>query len=154
MAIILSERAAGEVKKVLEEQKVAALVAGFWSVLFGLPSARVKGFYLIMTTMAAQFVTVEFIITQYVSQIGGRGHYFSLPPGTIAIGPIVFGDRENDIKVYYLMLVLVIACTVFLSKTPPVGFEGLLTMMAFVLGVASDLSSSMSGTNPLSFVRE
>jgi branched-chain amino acid transport system permease protein len=95
---------------------LAAIVAGIWSVLFGLPSARVKGFYLIMTTMAAQFVTVDFIITQYVAQIGGRGHYFSLPPGTITVGPIVFGDRENDIKVYYLMLVLVIGCTFFLAN--------------------------------------
>ena len=32
----------------------AGFAAGLWSVLFGLPSARVKGFYLIMTTMAAQ----------------------------------------------------------------------------------------------------
>ncbi len=95
---------------------LAALVAGVWSVLFGLPSARVKGFYLIMTTMAAQFVTVEFIITQYVSQIGGRGHYFSLPPGTITIGPIDMTGREADIKVYYLMLVLVLACTVFMAN--------------------------------------
>ncbi|MBW2192324.1 MAG: branched-chain amino acid ABC transporter permease, partial [Deltaproteobacteria bacterium] len=30
---------------------IAAIVAGLWSVLFGLPSARVKGFYLILTTM-------------------------------------------------------------------------------------------------------
>ena len=36
---------------------LGAILAGLWSVLFGLPSARVKGFYLIMTTMAAQFVT-------------------------------------------------------------------------------------------------
>ena len=55
---------------------LAAVVAGIWSVLFGLPSARVKGFYLILTTMAAQFITVDFIITQYVSQIGGRGQAF------------------------------------------------------------------------------
>jgi branched-chain amino acid transport system permease protein len=48
---------------------MAAVAAGVWSVLFGLPSAKVKGFYLILTTMAAQFITVEFIITQYVSQI-------------------------------------------------------------------------------------
>jgi len=82
-----------------------ALLAGLWSVLFGLPSARVKGFYLIMTTMAAQFVTVDFIITQYVSQIGGRGHYFSLPPGTITIGPWVI---DSELKVYYLMVVLVL----------------------------------------------
>ena len=56
-------------------------MAGLWCVLFGLPSAKVKGFYLILTTMAAQFITVDFILTQYVSQIGGRGQAFSLPPG-------------------------------------------------------------------------
>lgn len=92
---------------------LAALVAGVWCVIFGLPSARVKGFYLIMTTMAAQFITVDFIITQYVSQIGGRGHYFSLPPGTITIGPWVI---DNDLKVYYLMVTLVTLCLVFMAN--------------------------------------
>jgi len=87
----------------------AAFVAGIWSVIFGLPSAKVKGFYLILTTMAAQFITVDFIITQYVSQIGGRGQAFSLPPGTIKIGPWII---DSDVKVYYLMCVLVILCTV------------------------------------------
>ena len=87
---------------------LGALAAGVWSVLFGLPSARVKGFYLIMTSMAAQFITVDFIITQYVSQIGGRGTSFSLPPGTIRIGP---WTMDSELKVYYLMLVLVILCT-------------------------------------------
>ncbi len=83
----------------------AAVIAGLWSVLFGLPSAKVKGFYLILTTMAAQFITVDFIITQYISQIGGRGQAFSLPPGTIKVGPWVIDD---DLKVYMMMLVLVI----------------------------------------------
>jgi branched-chain amino acid transport system permease protein len=83
----------------------AAVVAGIWSVLFGLPSAKVKGFYLILTTMAAQFITVDFVITQYISQIGGRGQAFSLPPGTIKIGPWVI---DSDLKIYYMMLVLVI----------------------------------------------
>ena len=91
----------------------AGLVAGVWSVLFGLPSARVKGFYLIMTTMAAQFITVDFVITQYVSQIGGRGMALSIPPGTIKIGPWAI---DNDLKVYYLMMVLVILCTLGLSN--------------------------------------
>jgi len=86
---------------------IAAVVAGIVSVLFGLPSARVKGFYLILTTMAAQFIIVDFIITQYVSQIGGRGQAFSLPPGTIKVGPWVI---DSDLKVYYMMLVLVILC--------------------------------------------
>ncbi len=81
----------------------AAFTAGIWSVLFGLPSAKVKGFYLILTTMAAQFITVDFILTQYVSQIGGRGQAFSLPPGIIKIGPWTI---DSDVKVYFLMAVL------------------------------------------------
>ena len=88
---------------------IAAVVAGFWCVLFGLPSARVKGFYLILTTMAAQFITVDFVITQYVSQIGGRGQAFSLPLGTIKVGPWVI---DTDIKIYYMMIVLTIICVV------------------------------------------
>ena len=92
---------------------VAAIVAGVWSVLFGLPSARVKGFYLILTTMAAQFITVDLIITQYISQIGGRGQAFSLPPGTIKVGPWVI---DSDLKVYFMMIIFVIACTVAMAN--------------------------------------
>ena len=76
---------------------VGGIVAGIWSVLFGLPSAKVKGFYLILTTMAAQFITVDFILTQYVSQIGGRGQAFSLPPGIIKVGPWVI---DSEVKIY------------------------------------------------------
>src|SRR3990172_121276 len=92
---------------------LGAILAGLWSVLFGLPSARVKGFYLIMTTMAAQFVTVDFIITQYISKIGGRGHYFSLPPGTITIGPWVI---DSEMKSYYLVFGLVVLSTAALAN--------------------------------------
>jgi branched-chain amino acid transport system permease protein len=92
---------------------IAAVVAGLWSVLFGLPSARVKGFYLILTTMAAQFVTVDFVITQYVAQIGGRGQAFSLPPGTIKLGPWVI---DSELKIYYTALVLVILCVIMMAN--------------------------------------
>jgi len=91
----------------------AAVTAGLWSVLFGLPSAKVKGFYLILTTMAAQFITVDFFITQYVSQIGGRGQAFSLPPGTIRIGP---WEIDNELKVYFLMVFLVVLMTLGLAN--------------------------------------
>lgn len=92
---------------------LAAIAGGITSVLFGLPAAKVKGFYLIMTTMAAQFVIVDFIITQYISQVGGRGTYFSLPPGTVTIGPWAI---QSDREAYYLMVVLVIMCTVFVAN--------------------------------------
>jgi branched-chain amino acid transport system permease protein len=84
----------------------AAFAAGMWSVLFGLPSARVKGFYLIMTTMAAQWITVPLVITQYVAQIGGRGQAFSLE-GAIKIGP---WHMDSDVKIYYWSIFLVAAC--------------------------------------------
>jgi branched-chain amino acid transport system permease protein len=86
---------------------LGCLLAGLWSVLFGLPSARIKGFYLIMTSMAAQFITVDFLITKYVSRVGGREHYFSLPPGTITIGgwPV-----DSEVKVYYLAAALTLLC--------------------------------------------
>ncbi|MCF8062154.1 MAG: branched-chain amino acid ABC transporter permease [Deltaproteobacteria bacterium] len=91
----------------------AAVTAGIWSVLFGLPSAKVKGFYLILTTMAAQFITVDFILTQYVSQIGGRGQAFSLPPGTIKIGPWII---DTETEVYYTMAVLITLMVIVLAN--------------------------------------
>src|SRR4030043_651905 len=91
----------------------AAVVAGLWSVLFGLPSAKVKGFYLIMTTMAAQFITVDFLITQYISQIGGRGQAFSLPPGTIKIGPWTI---DSEVKTYFLVVVLLTLCVIIVAN--------------------------------------
>lgn len=92
---------------------LGCLLAGLWSVFFGLPSARIKGFYMIMTTMAAQFITVDFIITHYVSRVGGREHYFSLPPGTITIGgwPV-----DSEIKVYYLASALTILCVAAMAN--------------------------------------
>lgn len=122
---------------------VAGLVAGIWSVLFGLPSAKVKGFYLILTTMAAQFITVDFIITQYVAQIGGRGQAFSLPPGTIKIGPWVI---DNDIKVYFMMIVLVIICVI--------GMANLLRTRAGRAWVAirdNDISAEVMGINVVQY---
>lgn len=91
----------------------AGVVAGFWSVLFGLPSAKVKGFYLILTTMAAQFITVDFILTQYISQIGGRGQAFSLPPGIIKIGPWVI---DTEVSIYFVMVVLLSLMIIVLAN--------------------------------------
>jgi len=122
---------------------LAAVAAGLWSVLFGLPSAKVKGFYLILTTMAAQFITVDFVITQYVSQIGGRGQAFSLPPGTIKVGPWVI---DSDVKVYLMMLVLVVAC-----------ITGILNLVRSRVGRAwiairdNDISAEVMGINVVKY---
>ena len=90
----------------------AGFTAGLWSVLFGLPSARVKGFYLIMTTMAAQWITLRLVITQ-LSKIGGREQSFPLPPGVIKIGPWVI---DSDEKIYYFSVILVIVCLIVMGN--------------------------------------
>jgi len=51
----------------------AGIIAGLLSVLFGLPSARVKGFYLIMTTIAAQWVIVNFLLGKMVPTLFAAG---------------------------------------------------------------------------------
>lgn len=98
---------------------LAGLVAGLWCVIFGLPSAKVKGFYLIMTTIAGQWITVEFFITQYVSQIGGRQQAFTVLPEHFSIGPFTI---DSDKKIYYLGVVLValtVAVTANLLRSKP-----------------------------------
>jgi branched-chain amino acid transport system permease protein len=87
----------------------AGFAAAIWSVLFGLPSARVKGFYLIMTTMAAQWITVPLVITQYVSQIGGRGQSLSIDPQFIKVGPWTI---DSDVKIYFFSVLLVALCLI------------------------------------------
>jgi branched-chain amino acid transport system permease protein len=56
----------------------AGIIAGLLSVLFGLPSARVKGFYLIMTTIAAQWVIVNFLLGKMVPTAFGTGGWLPL----------------------------------------------------------------------------
>lgn len=93
---------------------VGAVAAGLWSVLFGLPSARIKGFYTIMTTMAAQFITVNLIITQYVSMSGGRVLSWDIPKNLIKIGPWqIAGDNK---AVYYWMVLLVLVCLAIMAN--------------------------------------
>ena len=122
---------------------IAAIASGIWCVLFGLPSAKVKGFYLILTSMAAQFITVDFVITQYISQIGGRGQAFSLPVGTIRIGPWVI---DSDLKVYFMMLVLVIVLV-----------AGVLNLLRSRVGRAwvairdNDISAEVMGINVVQY---
>jgi len=49
---------------------LAGLVAGLLGVIFGLPALRVKGFYLILTTLAAQFIII-YVIKHTDTYTGG-----------------------------------------------------------------------------------
>ncbi len=92
---------------------IACVSSGVWSVLFGLPSARVKGFYLILTTMAAHFITYKFILEQVAVSFTDKGNNFSISYKETKIGPWVI-DSVKD--VYFLMVIFVIISSLVLAN--------------------------------------
>ena len=82
-----------------------ALTAGFAGLLFGLPSLKIKGFYLIMATIAAQFIIIWFII-QLRAITGGTDGLLVPKP---AIGGIPLSSKTNY---YYLVMVFAVLATI------------------------------------------
>jgi branched-chain amino acid transport system permease protein len=79
----------------------AALTAGIAGLLFGLPSLKIKGFYLIMATIAAQFIIIWFII-QLRSITGGTDGLL-IPKATIGGFPL-------NTKISFFYMVMIFAC--------------------------------------------
>jgi branched-chain amino acid transport system permease protein len=82
-----------------------ALAAGIAGLLFGLPSLKIKGFYLIMATIAAQFIII-WIIIQLRSLTGGTDGLLVPKP---TIGSIALSSKTNY---YYLVMVFVVLATI------------------------------------------
>jgi branched-chain amino acid transport system permease protein len=78
-----------------------ALAAGIAGLIFGLPSLKIKGFYLIMATIAAQFIIIWTIIQ--LRSITGGADGLSVPRP--AIGGLILSSRTN-----YFYLVMIITC--------------------------------------------
>jgi len=78
-----------------------ALSAGIAGLIFGLPSLKIKGFYLIMATIAAQFIIIWTIIQ--LRSITGGPDGLSVPKP--AIGSIVLSSKAN-----YFYLVMAFTC--------------------------------------------
>lgn len=82
-----------------------ALAAGLAGLLFGLPSLKIKGFYLIMATIAAQFIII-WIIIQLRGVTGGTDGLL-VPKATLA------GiNLSTKVNYYYLVMVIAVLATV------------------------------------------
>lgn len=82
---------------------VSAAVIG---VAFGLPSLRIRGLYLVIATLAAQFI-LTFVFVHWQSVTNGD---VGLPVAPAS----VFGFLlNNEVRVYYLILLFVVASTWF-----------------------------------------
>jgi branched-chain amino acid transport system permease protein len=84
---------------------VAGLIAGVVGVVFGLPSLRIKGFYLIMSTVAAYFI-IAWLILQFQGLTGGTNG-LSVPTATFFGKPI-----ESKSAFFYLVMAFTVLATV------------------------------------------
>ena len=84
----------------------AALAAGIAGLIFGLPSLKIKGFYLIMATIAAHFIIIWFILQLYHVTGGPDGMAVPKP----RIGSFVFSSKASY---FYLVMTVVCLATLF-----------------------------------------
>jgi len=113
----------------------AGLVAGLVGLIFGIPSVRVKGFYLAISTIAAQFIII-WVINHWSQVTGG---FIGIEVPYASIGGFTF---KSEVSQYYLILGIAALCTFFaknLARTR-VG-------RAFVAIRDNDLAAEVMGIN-------
>jgi len=117
----------------------AGLMAGMVGLIFGLPSLKIKGFYLIMASIAAHFIIIWLVI-QFREITGGAD---GLPLPKAAIGPIVLKSKAS-----YFYVVAAIACLgTFLAANLARTRAG----RAFVAIRDNDLAAEVMGINLWSY---
>jgi branched-chain amino acid transport system permease protein len=76
----------------------AALFTGFVGLLFGLPSLRVKGFYLAMATLAAQFI-IPWLLRYPLSHLTNGSRPLDVPIPTLGAWSL-----SSDAAIYYVII--------------------------------------------------
>ncbi|NLO27603.1 MAG: branched-chain amino acid ABC transporter permease [Actinobacteria bacterium] len=118
---------------------ISGLMAGVVGIIFGLPSLRIKGFYLIMATVAAYFI-IHWLVLQFRSLTGGT-------EGLRVPSPDLFGLSLKDRAHYfYFVMVLVVIATI-VAKNILRTRAG----RAFVAIRDNDLAAEVMGVNLFSY---
>ena len=110
--------------------------AGLVGLIFGIPSVRVKGFYLAITTIAAQFIIIWII--NHWSVTGG---FVGMSVPYASIGGLEFRSETSQ---FYLIMVITAVC-LLLAKNLVRGKVG----RAFVAVRDNDLAAEVMGINLL-----
>jgi len=113
----------------------AGIMAGIIGMIFGIPSLRVKGFYLAISTIAAQFIII-WVIRGWVSTTGGSS---GMEIGPASISGIVLKSQTSE---FYLILVITIIA-IFAAKNIVRTRVG----RAFVAIRDNDLAAEVMGIN-------
>jgi branched-chain amino acid transport system permease protein len=113
----------------------AGFMAGIIGILFGIPSLRVKGFYLAIATIAAQFI-ILWVIKYWTPVTGG---FAGMEIGPASIGGIVLKSQTAE---FYLILIITIIA-IFAAKNIVRTRVG----RAFVAIRDNDLAAEVMGIN-------
>ncbi len=112
----------------------AGLMAGLVGIVFGLPSIRVKGFYLAITTIAAQF-----IIMWVIQQWRWTGGQLGMTVPFASIGGFTFRSGQSQ---FFLIIGITVAA-VFFAKNLARTRVG----RAFIAVRDNDLAAEVMGIN-------
>ena len=115
---------------------VAGLATALVGLLFGIPSLRVKGFYLAMATLAAQFIIVWAIQHSPRELTGGVN---GLHVATATLGPWKFDEEES----FYYLAFAVAGVMTFFAKNIARTRAG----RAFIAIRDNDLAAEAMGIN-------
>ncbi len=85
---------------------LSGLIAAMVGMVFGIPSLRLKGLYLAISTMAAQFI-LTWVMRNWDSVTGGS-------TGLVVDSPAAFGFAfDDDRSYYYLVMAVAVLATLF-----------------------------------------
>jgi len=113
----------------------AGLLSGLVGILFGIPSLRVKGFYLAISTIAAQFIII-WVINHWESVTGG---FMGMSVPYPSLGGFVFKSESSQ---YFLIMAFAVAC-IYFAKNLARTRAG----RAFVAIRDNDLAAEVMGIN-------
>jgi len=114
----------------------AALGAGVIGLIFGLPSLRVKGFYLVMATLAAQFIIPWFTRNTFKDLLNGA-------QGINVAVPTLFGLQINTPQRYLVLTLTVLIVTTIIAHNISRSRLG----RAFITIRDNDLAAEVLGVN-------
>lgn len=116
---------------------LAGLASGAVGLVFGLPSLRIKGFYLAMATLAAQFIIPWFFRTVRTDLFAGAQGRVVPPP---QLGEYVLNTPD---RMYFVILVAAIVSTVVAKNIARTRLG-----RAWVALRDNDLAAEVLGINP------
>jgi branched-chain amino acid transport system permease protein len=116
----------------------AGFTAGLVGLIFGIPSLRVKGFYLVIATIAAQF-----IIIWVINHLEITGGFTGITVPHASIGGLVLASEASQ---FYLIMVIAVLATFFAKNLARTRIG-----RAFIAIRDNDVAAEVMGVNLFSY---